>query len=231
MGDDKKPLTVADVAEFLIEQPEFFQENPNVLEALILNDAPEGTISLAQRQTENLRKKSTQLQEQLHALLDNAHSNSELQERIHRLCLALMDTTSLDQLLSLLVKELKQEFLAEFVSIRLFSSKHAHYDLPDTVHNIEQMDIDDDRLTAFDSLRSKQQPICGRLTNDQKTMLFNDNADQVQSVACLPLGDKSMYGLLAVASTDPNRFHSDMGTVYLTFLSDVVIRLLRHHSQ
>jgi len=230
VGDDKQPLA-AEVAEFLTEHPEFFQENPDVLEGLALSDAPKGTISLAQRQTENLRKKSKQLQEQLHALLDNAHSNSELQDRIHRLCLALMDTSSLEDLLSLLVKELKQEFLAEFVSIRLFSSKHVQYELEEMDDNIEQIDINDERLAVFDNLRSKQQPVCGRLTNDQKTILFNDNAGQVESIACLPLGDKSVYGLLAVASTDPNRFHSDMGTVYLTFLSDVVIRLLRQYSK
>lgn len=231
MGDDKQSLTAEQVIAFLAEQPDFFQQNPDVLEALALTNAPEGTISLAQRQTENLRKKSRQLQEQLHALLENAHSNSELQERVHRLCLSLMDADSLERLLTLLVKELKQEFLAEYVAIRLFSSKKANFELPELDENIIQMSVNDESLAEFENVLSKQQPVCGRLTNAQKTILFDEEAEHVASVACLPLGGKPAMGILAIASTDPNRFHSDMGTVYLSFLGEVVIRLLRQYHQ
>lgn len=230
MGDDKQPLTADDVAAFLAEQPDFFQQNPDVLEALSLNNAPEGTISLAQRQVENLRSKSRQLHEQLHALLENAHSNTELQDRIHRLCLSLMDSRNLNDLLALLISELKQEFLAEFVSVKLFTTEQRHYEISDLDDNVEQLALSDNRLSAFDTVLSKQQPICGRLTNAQKDILFGDFAESVNSVACLPLSDETDVGLLAIASQDVNRFHSDMGTVYLSFLSHVVVRLLRQHS-
>lgn len=230
MGDDKQPLTADDVAAFLAEQPDFFQQNPDVLEALSLNNAPEGTISLAQRQVENLRSKSRQLHEQLHALLENAHSNTELQDRIHRLCLSLMDARNLNDLLALLISELKQEFLAEFVSVKLFTTEQRHYEISDLDDNVEQLALSDNRLSAFDTVLSKQQPICGRLTNAQKDILFGDFAESVNSVACLPLSDETDVGLLAIASKDVNRFHSDMGTVYLSFLSHVVVRLLRQHS-
>jgi hypothetical protein len=230
VGDDKQPLTADDVAAFLAEQPGFFQQNPDVLEALSLNNAPEGTISLAQRQVENLRSKSRQLQEQLHALLENAHSNTELQDRIHRLCLSLMDSRNLNDLLALLISELKQEFLAEFVSVKLFTTEQRHYEISDLDDNVEQLALSDNRLSAFDTVLSKQQPICGRLTKAQKDILFGDFAESVNSVACLPLSDETDVGLLAIASQDVNRFHSDMGTVYLSFLSHVVVRLLRQHS-
>lgn len=230
MGDDKQPLTADDVAAFLAAQPDFFQQNPEILEALALNNAPEGTISLAQRQVENLRNKSRQLQEQLHALIENAHSNTELQDRIHRLCLSLMDTRNLNDLLVLLVSKLKQEFLAEFVAVKLFTTEQRHYELVDLDDNVEQLALSDERLSAFDTVLSKQQPVCGRLTKAQKDILFGTIADSVNSVACLPLSGDSDVGLLAIASTDANRFHSDMGTVYLSFLSHVVVRLLRQHS-
>jgi hypothetical protein len=230
VGDDKQPLTADDVAAFLAEQPDFFQQNPDVLEVLSLNNAPEGTISLAQRQVENLRNKSRQLQEQLHALLENAHSNTELQGRIHRLCLSLMDARNLNDLLTLLISELKQEFLAEFVAVKIFTTEQRHYELANLEENVEQLALSDSSLSAFDTVISKQQPVCGRLTKAQKNILFGAAADEVNSVACLPLADDTDVGLLAIASTDANRFHSDMGTVYLSFLSDVVVRLLRQHS-
>lgn len=231
MGDDKQPLTAEQVAAFLIEQPDFFQQNPTVFESLELNSVPEGTISLAQRQVESLRKKSRQLEQQLALLLDNAHSNSELQDRVHRLCLSLMDADTLPSLLTHLVAELKQEFSAEFVAIRLFSTKKMHFDLEGLEENISQMAIDDADLIEFDSVLSKHKPVCGRLTKAQKKILFNDEAKNVESAACLPLGENASLGLLAIASTDPNRFHSDMGTIYLAFLGEVFIRLIQQHNK
>jgi hypothetical protein len=79
----------------------------------------------------------------------------------------------------------------------------------------------------------KQQPVCGRLTKAQKQLLFAENADNVHSIACLPLGHAPCAGLLAIASEDANRFHADMGTEYLHFLGEVFMRLLRrfYHGQ
>jgi len=230
VADDQQPLTAENVATFLVEQPDFFLQHPDLLEQIELANAPEGTISLAQRQAENLRKKSRQLQEQLQALLANAKSNSELQDRVHHLCLSLMDTTSIEALFAGLVAQLKQEFSAEFVAIRLFSSKQVQFKIPLLDENVRQLATDDDSVAVFENVLSKQQPVCGRLTQAQKVFLFEEQADDVASVACIPLGENKTQGLMAIASSDPNRFHSDMGTVYLSFLGDVVIRLIRQHN-
>ena len=233
MGDDKKSLTVEQVSCYLTAHPDFLLTHPDVLEAIELHLSPEGTISLAQRQVQKLQDKNAQLHEQLSALIATAHTNTELQQRVHQLCLKLLDTTSFEELLNLLVSELKQEFSADEVALRLFYSGDKPMTLPEVTGNIEQIHADDSSLRVFDNLFTKQQPVCGRLTKAQKQVLFDDHADVIQSVACLPLGHEPCAGLLAIASKDANRFHADMGTTYLTFLGEIFMRLLRqycHHN-
>jgi len=235
VGDDKHAITAEQVSAYLVQHTDFFIEQPDVLESLQLASSPAGTISLAQRQTERLQNKNNQLQEQLHALIDNARQNNALQTRVHQLCLKLMDTDSIDALLPLLVTELKLEFKADEVALRLFYSGEAVPTLPETNENIVQLHADDAALKVFDGILAKQRPVCGRLSKQQKALLFEQQAEQVQSVACLPIGHSPCAGILAIASHDTNRFHADMGTDYLSFLGEVIMRLLRpytnHHGK
>tara|TARA_R110002049_G_scaffold289290_1_gene472078 strand:+ start:1295 stop:2005 length:711 start_codon:yes stop_codon:yes gene_type:complete len=232
MGDDKLELTTEQVVAYLEKHPDFFSNQPAVLDSLQLSTSPEGTISLAQRQLERCLQKNEKLHTQLNSLLFNARKNTELQSRVHQLCLRLMDAKSLDALLPLLMHELKQEFEADEVTLRLFYTGDAKIALPELSDNIVQHHVDDDDFKIFDSLLAKQQPVCGRLTLAQKTVLFGDQAKQVESVACLPLGHEPCAGLLAIASFNVNRFHADMATDYLSFLGEITMRLLRpyHHA-
>lgn len=226
MGNDNKTISAEDVATYLNNNPDFFTQQPDVIESLALSTSPEGTISLAQKQVERLQNRSKQLQEQLAALIDNARQNADLQSRVHQLCLRLMDANNLEELLPSLISELKQEFNADEVALRLFYTGE-QTKLPETSENIAQLHADDKNLNVFDKLLSKQQPVCGRLSKAQKEVLFNEQAEAVKSVACLPIGHEPCAGLLAIASFDANRFHADMATDYLQFLGEVIMRLLR----
>lgn len=230
MGDATKQISLAELENYLQAHPDVFLQNPELLETVELHSSPEGTISLAQKQQQRLREKNKQLNEQLHALLDNAHSNAALQQRVHALCLQLMDATELDSLFNILMKELQYEFSADEVALRLFYSADKTFNLPDTAANVAQLHADDQQLRSFDNLLSKQEPVCGRLTRSQKQLLFNERAEAIQSVACLPLGHEPCAGLLAIGSEDANRFHADMATDYLSFLGEVFMRVLRYHT-
>lgn len=236
MGDSKQQLALEQITNYLKQNPRFFIEQPEVLDFLDLaDDSPQGTISLAQRQVQRLQGKNEQLHEQLHALIDNARQNTQLQQRVHLLCLRLMDCESLQQLLPILMSELKQEFNADEVSLRLFYGQHELV-LPELKENVRQIHIDDKCLKDFDKVLDKHEPVCGRMSNAQKHVLFEEKQDEVASVACLPIGHDPCAGLLAIASYDQDRFHSNMATDYLAFLGEVLMRLLRglghnHHEQ
>lgn len=230
MGDATKEISLSELEQYLQAHPDVFLQHPDLLEIVELHSSPEGTISLAQKQQQRLRDKNKQLNEQLHALLDNAHSNAALQRRVHALCLQLLDAAELGSLISILVKELQHEFAADDVALRLFYSGNKNLNLPKTDANVAQLHADDEKLRSFDNLLSKQEPVCGRLTKAQKQLLFNSQSADIQSVACLPLGHEPCAGLLAIGSKDANRFHADMATDYLSFLGEVFMRVLRHHT-
>ncbi|MCX4193765.1 DUF484 family protein [Methylophaga sp. OBS1] len=229
MGNAGKQITLAELEAYLQSHPDTFLEHPELLEILELHQSPEGTVSLAQKQQQRLKEKNKQLNEQLRALIENAHSNAELQQRVHALCLSLLDAVDLSSLMNTLMEELQQEFSADDVAVRLFYGDKP-FPLPETNTNVGQLHADDTKLRSFDNLFNKQKPICGRLTKAQKALLFNNKADRVQSVACLPLGHEPCAGLLAIGSEDPNRFHADMATDYLSFLGEVFMRVLRYHT-
>jgi len=229
VGNSEQLLTAEQVKNYLQQNSDFFINHPEVLDSIQLVNAPEGTISLAQRQSERLQSKNQQLHQQLNMLIENARQNTALQSRVHQLCLRLMDAPSFGTLLPMLMKELKHEFKADEVALRWFYAGDVEPQLPDMGENIVSQHADADSLRIFDKLLSKQKPVCGRLTKAQKELLFANKADKVQSVACLPLGHNPCAGLLAIASYDEDRFHADMATDYLSFLGEVTMRLLRPH--
>jgi len=228
MGDNKQQITVDDVIAYLDANPEFFLHYPDALENLVLSSAPAGTISLAQRQAARLQTKNSQLQEQLHSLIETARQNNMLQARVHDLCLKFMDMPNLAALLPVLMTELKQQFNADEIALKLFYSDAEHA-LPDTIDNITQCHIDDVSLKVFDRVLSKQEPVCGRLSKAQKTILFGEVQEKIASIACLPIGHEPCCGLLAIASYDEHRFDADMATDYLAFLGEILMRLFRMH--
>lgn len=225
MGDNEQQV-LKQVTAYLKQKPRFFIEQPEVLDFLELNESPEGTISLVQKQVERLRVKNEQLNEKLHALIDNARQNMQLQQRVHQLCLSLMDCDRLVDLLPILVAELKQEFNADEVTLRLFYGEQK-LPLPELEENIVQLHIDDASLKPFDKVLDKHKPICGRMPRAQKEVLFGDEHADIASIACIPIGHDPCSGLLAIASYDQDRFHSNMATDYLAFLGDILMRLLR----
>lgn len=227
MANDQQILTAEQVTAYLAENGDFFLKHPNALESLKLNDAPEGAISLNQRQNERLNDKNKQLHQQMQILIDNARTNTVLQSRVHQLCLRLMDASSFEDLLPILMKELEHEFNADEVALRLFYTGTVIPELPETNENIVLLHADAKALRIFDKILSKQEPVCGRLSKAQKEQLFAKKAEKVKSVACLPLGHEPCAGLLAIASYDEDRFNADMGTDYLSFLGDVAMRVLR----
>ncbi|WP_159094150.1 DUF484 family protein, partial [Xanthomonas fragariae] len=61
------------------------------------------------------------------------------------------------------------------------------------------------------------EPICGRLQAEKHALLYAEQATQVQSTALLPL---SGVGLIAVGSSDANRFYPGMGTLFLRMIGE-----------
>ena len=64
------------------------------------------------------------------------------------------------------------------------------------------------------------QPYCGPVSAFESREWFEDG-DILQSFAFLPLRTAQTFGVLALGSSDPDRFHPGMGTLYQTRLAEL----------
>jgi uncharacterized protein YigA (DUF484 family) len=58
--------------------------------------------------------------------------------------------------------------------------------------------------------------------DSQRELLFGSEANEIGSVALVPLGEKGALGLLALGSSDRDRFHPGMSTEFLARLAELV---------
>ena len=68
---------------------------------------------------------------------------------------------------------------------------------------------------------------CGQARDSQRAFLFRDAAEEIGSVALVPLGKEADIGFLAIGSNDANRFHPGMSIDFLTRVGDLVAGALR----
>jgi len=79
----------------------------------------------------------------------------------------------------------------------------------------------------FGKFFDRNKPICGPLDQAQAAFLFGDNAESIISAALVPItGQQDVIGMLAIGSFDINRFHPAMGTVFLTYIGEMIGRSL-----
>ena len=110
----------ATVAAYLQEHPDFFGEREELLLSLRIPHQRGDTISLVERQLELLRGRNIEMRHRLSQLMDVARDNDRLFEKTRRLNLALMDATSLEELVIAVEDSLRQDFQVPFVSLVLF---------------------------------------------------------------------------------------------------------------
>ena len=88
---------------------------------------------------------------------------------------------------------------------------------------------EDKTLGPFDTFLNGKGPRCGQVRDSQRAFLFQDDAEEIGSVALVPLGDKAEIGFLAIGSNDTDRFHPGMGIDFLARVGDLVAGALRRY--
>ena len=211
--------SASEVAAYLRQNPRFLSQFPDLALGLQLPRADGQATSLASYQLEVLRDKNRELNRRLHELFANAEENERLTLRTHQLNLALMRADSAAATLQTMVACLLEDFRGERVSIVL------HRPLPALleVDWLRTVAVDDPALAPFREFVAAGEPLCGRLQRDKLDLLFGADAAQVQSAALLALDGR---GLLAIGSTDGNRFFPGMGTLFLRMMAEALVAAL-----
>jgi len=216
-----------DVVNYLHKHPRFFENNIDLLAEMRLPH-PSGTaVSLIERQVTILRDNNKALELKLNNLIKIARDNDKVNGRIQRVALALMETNQLDDVFYVVQDMLRSEFSADSVTLRLFRQPSN----TTTIDDIAFIEQDDVLENMFSKFFEKKKPLCGPLDSLQAEFLFNDSAQDIASAALVPICDNECFGLLAIGSFDEKRFNSSMGTLFLSYIGEMIGRTLFHYME
>jgi len=219
------PIEEKTVADYLRDNPEFFQNNASLLATLQIPHAVGPAISLVEHQVKVLRDQNSQLKRKLMDLVHVARDNNRLNERMHQLTLGLIKAHSLEDLLDTLRENLLGEIKADTVIMRVAGMS----EVQTRECGVDAYDPDASELQHFETFLKGSRPQCGRFKAEQLQYLFGDQAQAIESVALIPLGHHCKHGLLAIGSQEASRFHPGMGTLFLTHLGELMDLLLGEH--
>ncbi len=220
MTDSGERLGAHEVAVWLRRHPKFLQQVPDLALSLVVPREDGPAASLASYQLDVLRDKNRELNRRLQDLYANAQENERLAVRTHQLTLALMRQADAATTVRAMAASLSEDFDGDLVRIVLFDPVAGL----DDVDWLQVIDAEDARLAPFRDALAEGEPICGRLNPDKQALLFGARADEVQSSALLPVPG---LGLVAVGSSDPNRFFPGMGTLFLRMMGESLATALR----
>jgi len=215
----KKGLSSQEVAEYLTAHPEFFVEHEHLLAKMVVPHSQGTAISLVERQVQVMREENQQLQRQMQAMIDAARRNETVNEQIQRLIIALLETSTIEDLFDTLYLILQQEFDTDRVSLRLFDVP-----LKTTTPRTESVEYDAQVFSLFETVLKSRTPICGRITQAQIEYLFGE--EKIGSAVLIPLGSPEAQGILALGSQDVARFHAGMSTDLLSYMGKLVTHIL-----
>ena len=213
------------VERYLSENTDFFEHRPALLAKLNLPHHTGAAVSLIERQVRALRHNISHMESKLINLVQVARDNEELSKRIHRLALGLMDSENLDDVLATTKDILHSEFPSTHVVIRLLRTS----DSTNQASELHYLSNSGGSAEPFDELFATRQPICGRLKKEQLTLLFGDSGRHIISAVMIPLTDGRKLGVMALGSTERDRFHNGLGTLFLGYLGELVSRAVKVH--
>lgn len=219
-SEDEQSLTEQQVAEYLRAHPAFFIEHEYLLKELKLPHPSGKAISLAERQVHLFREQRDDLQRELADLIDIAKQNDQFFDKSKRLLFNLLEAQSLDEVMIVVSDSVKNDFGLEFCSLLLFGDR-ADYPVSN-VQMISSIEADAVLGTLIESRRA----VCGRFTDDQLGCLFPETSETIASAAVIPLRNTEILGMFSLGSKDPDYFQSGMGSLFLTYISDTLSRIL-----
>jgi len=211
-NDMESPMDAPAVAEYLKRSPQFFAEYADLF-AEIFVPHPHGghAIPIAERQIITLREKNADLEARMRELIRYGAENDAIGEKLHRSTLALFAAPDLDTTLAVLYESLKDDFGVPQVAARLWHKVIEQSYLPELAASSPEL---------RDYAERQGPPYCGPDAPFEARGWF-EVPEACRSFVFLPLRTSHTFGLLGLASDDPQRFSAGMGTVYLTRLGEL----------
>ena len=212
------PITEDDIANYLANSPDFFERHAELLAAVQLT-SPHGNraVSLQERQAEMLRQKIRSLEHRIMDMVRHGNENMVISDRIHRWAKSLLLVQSTRALPATLVAEMQNQFMVPQVALKVWDVDARYAQEPFA------QGVSEDAKSFASSLT---QPYCGVVTGIEAVRWLGD-PDTAMSIALIPLrpgainGAGPAFGMLVLASPDPQRFESGLATDFLERIAEI----------
>ena len=209
------PITEDDIADFLLNTPDFFGRHADLLSAVMLT-SPHGNraVSLQERQAEMLREKIKLLEHRIMDMIRHGNENMIIADRLQRWARSLFMTAAPQDLPRAMAEGLQEEFMVPQVAVKVWGVTEAFSAEPFA------LGVSDDVKSLASSLMA---PYVGANAGFEAVGWLAD-ASRVASVALIALrrgAEPQAFGLMVLASPDPQRFHAGMGTDFLERMAEL----------
>ncbi len=214
-ANDVPPITEDDIASYLSANPEFFERHAETLSSIQLySQHGKRAVSLQERQAEMLREKIKSLEGRVMEMVRNGNENVMIADKLQKWTRTLLLTQQAIDLPVTVTHELKNQFLVPQVAIKIWGVNGLFSEEEFAVG------VSDDTKTFASSL---QLPYCGVNSNFEAANWL-DQPELVMSIAMIPLragAALEAFGMLVLASPDPQRFNAGMGTDFLERIGEL----------
>lgn len=202
------------VEAFLLAHPDFLQDRPALLAALNLPHGGPGAVSLVERQVALLRERNIASRQRLNELTELGKENDRLLNATRTIILSLLQSGSADEVVRIWCNEVTETFGAELATLIWFEG--SGFAAEGTIHPGQAVAL---RLISGSNSQS------GVVRAEEMQALFGiDGVDGSAALAAISRGDKPI-GVLAVGSTDSDRYRPEDGTLFLDYLGEVIAQL------
>lgn len=205
-----------DVADYLTRHPNFFNDFPGLLTELHIPH-PHGThaVSMSERQLIAMRDKVRLLENKLAELIQFGEENDAISDKLHALALALLASSTPQELVAALALHLREGFAVPHHALRAWNLPAG--DVSGLNEPVTQ--------ATLDGVAAMTQPACGPLAIPDASAWFGEMAPHLRAFASIPLrpaANAAPIGLLVLASEEAKRFYPGMGTLYLERLGQLI---------
>jgi len=213
-------MTPDEVATYLQDHPEFFEQYADVLADIYIPHPHGGrAIPISERQILTLRERGRQLETKLREVIQFGQENDAIGEKVHRLTLALLTAADVAALVNVVKFNLREDFAVPHVALCAWFDDRGHVPELGAVSRETR-----EYVGALGTV------YCGgHVPAGTTSDLFGETEPQLKSFSVIPLRSHETFGVLALASEDAQRFYSDMGTMYLKRIGDMVAAALVRH--
>ncbi len=215
-------VTADQVAAYLQENPDFFVGRDELLRSLTLPHDSGRAISLVERQVHLYREQRDTLRHELVELVSIARHNDRLFEKSKRLLLQIIEARNLIDMASVIDDSIRGDFGLDAAALMMVGD-----DLPaqTTSGALHWVSVEEAR-SQLGALLDGERAVCGQFREADRNFLFPGRDEPVASVALVPLRTDRLVGVFAVGSCQPGYFDQSMGSLFLSYISDTLSRLL-----